>query len=418
MARSLNAFYGLLAILPIMGLPMLVGGVTGGEFWRVALGLLNALFFSLAAGIWISAQTDEPQRAMGNTLAVLLLLVAGLPGLVAVVPALRSPNPLSYGAYLSPFYPMVFGPDTAYRGQAGRYWGALVASNALGWLWLGLAALILPRRWQDDSDEFVAAIGWRKFWQPARSGHPGRTRKRRPEWLMINPIFWLVGGDRALRRLVWAIVGVWGLIALVFGSEATGPRSFGLLPWSKAFGFSLKAFGFLLKMCVAIQACRFFTDARRTGSLELLLCTPLRSSEILKGQWLALRQTFLWPFLTFLLFSFIPVGFQIADALPKANLASVWASVLGFSGSLIVICWIALGLLADACAVGWFGMWLALTAKKPNLAVALTILFVLVLPSPFCGLDLLADLFFILWGATRLQQDFRWVINRKSLTKD
>ena len=44
MAMSLNAIYGLLAILPITGLPLLMGGVTGGEFWRMNLALLNALF--------------------------------------------------------------------------------------------------------------------------------------------------------------------------------------------------------------------------------------------------------------------------------------------------------------------------------------------------------------------------------------
>lgn len=44
MAMSLNAFYGLLAAFPVLALPLLLGGVTGAEFWRVALALVNALF--------------------------------------------------------------------------------------------------------------------------------------------------------------------------------------------------------------------------------------------------------------------------------------------------------------------------------------------------------------------------------------
>src|SRR5215510_4694642 len=36
-AMSLNAFYSLLALLPLIAIPLLVGGVTGGEFGRVAL---------------------------------------------------------------------------------------------------------------------------------------------------------------------------------------------------------------------------------------------------------------------------------------------------------------------------------------------------------------------------------------------
>src|SRR5438876_918936 len=45
-AKSLNAFYALLALLPLTGLPLLVGGVTGAEFWRMMLALINALFVS------------------------------------------------------------------------------------------------------------------------------------------------------------------------------------------------------------------------------------------------------------------------------------------------------------------------------------------------------------------------------------
>jgi hypothetical protein len=32
-----------------------------------------------------------------------------------------------------------------------------------------------------------------------------------------------------------------------------------------------------------------------------------------------------------------------------------------------------------------------------------------------CLLDILADLFFILWGATKLQQDWRWLLARQYL---
>src|SRR5688572_32379647 len=36
-ATSLNSFYGMLAIFPVMAISLLAGGVTGGEFWRVTL---------------------------------------------------------------------------------------------------------------------------------------------------------------------------------------------------------------------------------------------------------------------------------------------------------------------------------------------------------------------------------------------
>jgi ABC-type transport system involved in multi-copper enzyme maturation permease subunit len=46
-ATSLHAFYALLAILPLLAAPLLMGGVTGAEFWRVTLVLITSLFLSL-----------------------------------------------------------------------------------------------------------------------------------------------------------------------------------------------------------------------------------------------------------------------------------------------------------------------------------------------------------------------------------
>src|SRR5215475_4386298 len=40
-ANSLNAFYGILAVLPIFGVPILMGDITLGEFGRMALVTVN-----------------------------------------------------------------------------------------------------------------------------------------------------------------------------------------------------------------------------------------------------------------------------------------------------------------------------------------------------------------------------------------
>ena len=57
LATSLRAAQGLVAVFPILGLPLLLGGVTGGEFWRIVLGLANTLFLSLTLGLAGSAVT-------------------------------------------------------------------------------------------------------------------------------------------------------------------------------------------------------------------------------------------------------------------------------------------------------------------------------------------------------------------------
>src|SRR5262245_57811736 len=54
-ATSLNSFYGLLAIFPPMAISLLMGGVTFAEFWRLVLGLVSTLCFSLTVGLGVSA---------------------------------------------------------------------------------------------------------------------------------------------------------------------------------------------------------------------------------------------------------------------------------------------------------------------------------------------------------------------------
>src|SRR5579859_5495214 len=66
-ATSLNSIYGLLAMLPILALSLMLGGVTPGEFWRMALALANLLFFSLCAGIWVSPRSQSERNAVTGT---------------------------------------------------------------------------------------------------------------------------------------------------------------------------------------------------------------------------------------------------------------------------------------------------------------------------------------------------------------
>ena len=47
-ATSLTALYGLLSLLPVLAIPVLMGGVTLGDLARLTLVLLNTLFFALS----------------------------------------------------------------------------------------------------------------------------------------------------------------------------------------------------------------------------------------------------------------------------------------------------------------------------------------------------------------------------------
>ena len=143
---------------------------------------------------------------------------------------------------------------------------------------------------------------------------------------------------------------------------------------------------------------------RRNGALELLLCTPLRSEDLITAQWRFLRRVFLWPVVLFLLLSWSTIIFGTSSSHP-GTLTSRGSSDLesGVNNALFL----SAGLGADTLAAGWFGMWLALTGRKPGLAPVLTILAVLILPTFLYRFDLVADMLFVSWGTTRLREDFR-----------
>src|ERR1043165_2562971 len=433
-ARSLPALYGLLALLPLMGIPLLLGGVTGGEFWRMALALVNALFFSLAVGIWISSLSRDSERAMTATFG-LLLLMATLPMLTWVGPRVRPTSAWSCLAWVSPFFSFSYSQERMYAGHARTFWGALSASDLLAWLFVVLASWLLPRRWQAEAtarEPWSMAKRWLQVGQVSRlskgrraleaktvgetPGAAGETPAPLPglfplreKPLPANPLLRLLSRHTATPWLAWLVVVVWGVVVLAMTTLMPQQAAGFVLGW-----YVVRPFGFLLKVLFTFQVCRFLVEARRNGALEMLLCTPVRSRDILQAQTLALRRSFLWPSVAFLVVLFVPLGVQATNLIRTADFPGIIGLVAGWFSA--AVCAVRMG--ADVCALYWFGLWLALTMKKPSLAPALTVLVVLVVPAAllsFCLLDILADLFFILWGATKLQQDWRWLLARQYL---
>lgn len=392
LAVSLNAFYGLLAILPITGLCLLLGGLTGSEFSRMTLALVNALFFSLAAGICVSAFGRDSQRVMGTTLGLVIFFAGILPALARVAANVRFFAAWSWIEWVSPYCPFAQALEPAYLAQPEKYWWALAASQLLGCFLLALASVALPHRWQERAAVGAGGSLLRRWAQRDRSGIAARA-KTRDNLLPLNPVLWLVGGEFGFRRLAWLIVWAWGAVVLLTTVFAPGEEGTFVLTM-----YGVRPFGFLLKWLLALQVCSFFVEARRNGTLEMLLCTPLTSRDIVGGQVLALRKTFQWPVITLLLLLFVPaaVHFVAVRGWSPPELGTA-ALALGTGG---IYC---LRMLADCYALGAFGLWLALTLKKPSLAPSLTILYVLILPSALCWLDIFADLFFILWGVTKLR---------------
>jgi hypothetical protein len=197
LATSLRAGYSLLAIFPILALTLIMGGVTGGQFWRCAVALINALFCSLAAGLLVSSVSRDSQRAVAGTFVVLLLLCALGP---LLDPVFRRTFGFTLRLSLSsPVY--VFLAGSGPWSHVG-FWPGLLASHSLAWSMLASSAILVRRTWQDRPVK------------PVRVGpgaYPGgRERASRGRWLDINPVVWLTLPAK------WQAIPVWILALASF----------------------------------------------------------------------------------------------------------------------------------------------------------------------------------------------------------
>lgn len=362
LATSVRTLYALLATFPVLAVALLMGGVSGGEFWARVLALANGLFFSLAAGLFVSSVSRDAHKAIAGTILVLVLFVGLLPVADGWRSAHRGVGFTPQLSYASPG----FNCYAAGSLRSAPFWASLAVTYALGWVFLALASLWTPRAWQQKTEAATAKGRWRY------GGEQGRTARRR-RLLDQNPVLWLVSRERwhgvAMRAL---LLGVLGLLAWLLWSESANQVLLFL-----AVGV-MGLIGLLLQLWMASQASRFFVEARRNRSLELLLASPLTVKEILAGQWLALRRLFGLPILLMLALQVV-VGVLRTETMFTLGPAGAgpvigFAEKVGFGAVRVVTT------LADLIALGWFGMWMGLTSRNANFATLKTFVFVQIIP--------------------------------------
>jgi hypothetical protein len=387
-ATSLNAFYGLLAIFPVLAVPLLMGGVTNGEFWRTLLVLVNTFLFSLAVGVLASVWSRDARRAMGVNFLLLLALVVPLPACAWALAAYLPTHPyVPQLLYTMPFYTLYLAADIHYRFEVMHFWCSVGILHSLTWLMIALASSSVPRCWQ-DRPERAGRTSFRERWRTWTYGTEARRRRHRTRLLAVNAFYWLA--SRAWLKPMF----VWGFLAFMAG-------------WWLFVGLKLE-FKWLdesfclttaiilngpLKLWIAVEAGQQLAEDQKMGTLELLLSTPLSVRDILRGQLLALRRQFLRPVLLVIALELLLTFLTARGALnhPRPD----WLIGLGMVFMLV----------ADVLAVIWVGMFAALTARNPNHASVGTILRVLLLPVLiWAALLILATV----WAGLRRKQEPEW----------
>ena len=202
LATSLRCGFGLVAIFPVLAVTQLMGGVEATQFWKTLLALVNALFISLAGGLFVSAISRDSQKALGGTLLLLLLLVLGGPMADGTMAAVRKHVFRPSFTLASPAYVFL----AAGRWRDPTFWPGLLTNQIMVWTLMGLACVLVPRTWQERRTRHAAAQkGWSYAW---RYGSARRRAALRRKLMSRNPVLWLACRERWQSVAVWR--GGWG----------------------------------------------------------------------------------------------------------------------------------------------------------------------------------------------------------------
>lgn len=364
-ATSLGAFYGLIAVLPLLALSLLMGGVTLADYGRMVVVLVVTQFSSLALGLLASVLTSDVRRSVLVAFLLMVVLSAGAPlfnssvswsmtqlGVSATTVERWDRNWLSNA---SPFVAYVNAADANYRTSSANYRHALLFTGGIGFLALLVASLVLPMVWQDKAS---SAPGW--FWtrwlNRLRFWRPEARIEFRRELLNQSPVAWLTSRHWMRGWLVWGFLG--GTLVLIYLFMVFVAQEDW---WEPELGMMVGIFFHLvLKYWVANEAPRQFYDDRRSGALELLLSTSLSIDDLLAGRWQALRRQFLGPMLAVLFLDLLWLWFLVRSSGATGVPEILWMG-LAYMSVLVVDLW----------ALGWDGLWSGLNSTSRAVASGL-----------------------------------------------
>lgn len=355
-ASSLAAIYGLLAIFPVLGLCLLMGGVTGAEYGRVILVLVVVLLTSLALGLLASTLANDPMRAAVTALALILLWQFGGPlaGILASLSLERfgwdrmGINALFEGwEWVTPVTAMTGAFAEEYKRHAKAFRNALAFCSGLGLASLVLASLRLPRIWQVA--ESTTRLGWAGWLKGLRFRSSAEWTRYRTRLLELHPVVWLSGRHWLRNALVWAFLAGGGLLyTLIAGLSGDDDW------WQPGalFAVAFPAHA-ILKCWAALEAPRQFFSDRRSGALELLLTTPVTIPELLRGRLNTLKRQFLGP----------AIAVAVLESL--AGLRLLLEHPSDGDVPLFLLLWAIhlTTLFADLWTIAWVGNWVGLSTN-------------------------------------------------------
>jgi ABC-type transport system involved in multi-copper enzyme maturation permease subunit len=371
-ATSLHAAYSLLAALPVLAIPMLLGGVAGAEFWRIALVAANLLFFFLSVGMFSSSVCREDHRALALAVFIGVATVVAAPLLDTfwsrLHPQIHLPD--WWSGIPSPAFGCVAAFDANYimKGYRAAFWWNALVTQLYSWGCLMLACRIVSRSWQETAAGPKRGE-WRDLWRAMTRGSAGARAAARRKWLEVNPFLWRAGHRRDKHIAPWLFLALAAAVWFAGGKLAGNNYLF-----DEPYDFvCANVVQFLFEAWVASEACRCFAEDRRSGALELLLTTPLGAEQIVRGQRKAIWRQFAAPVAAVLLVDLLFMGGYLRHTIGRLGRLDRQVLVLFYllPGPIFVV---------DMYAISWLSMKLGLTGRKPIRVIMLCLWWTVFLP--------------------------------------
>lgn len=356
----------LAAFLPMLMIPVLAGGVTGGEAIREALVLLNVFWFSLCAGLWASARSTEGFKAIRTAFLLVAVLALG----PFTWNSLYNNSRMLYTAlhlfdFVSPLITLFAARDFYYNGASWVFWVSLAGVQLLGWLLLLFTGVRLRHSLlQPDETAMERAPKFRRdksqVSETFSSGAVIRRANERKRFFGAdrNPVDWLVQHQRGILTTLWVAAAI---EILYFASSWAIFRGMFTLGWPTIIGWVIWfAASASTDALFARAGSKFFYDSRRSGQLETLITTPLGPQGVIEGQWRALKKLLAWPVA-------IALGAMLLDE--DTSLFTEIGQPGAYSAGWLAQCFITWGIdiagsILGIMAVCWFGMLFALKGKS------------------------------------------------------
>jgi ABC-type transport system involved in multi-copper enzyme maturation permease subunit len=391
-SSALSAVYSLMAIFPMLALPLLMGGVTFGLFGRTVLALLTGMLSALAAGFLASVVCKRQFTAVALALGLTLLLSGGM--LLAAASLDSYPPTKFLSSWLAPFSPLytLLAADTSRVSSPNLFWPSVATITVFSFGCLGLTTFVLARTWRDRPK---TVRPWHRLKLGQQTERPPSAKRLalRRRLLTINPVFWLASRQRVSAPVFMVLAVVVTLVTVyvaapylgrVMGPGAARPVLGYWFAWLWA-GLGLHA---LVLYYAATTASQRLAEDKQAGALELILSTPTSERTLSRGLWLAYWRNMFFPALLVVLvhvfFIWMLLTFMVLDPPGRMTLNATpgeifWSALLHqplkgrfldweYAFIIRIPLLVLLLLMLTWPTLGWVGRWLGLRMKHPGFA--------------------------------------------------